>query len=153
MSQTIRLTSIQDTQKIAETLAARLSCGDVVTLAGDLGAGKTTFSQFLIQALSPHPVEVTSPTFTLLQTYPVTLADGTACELYHYDLYRIEHPSALIELGIEDALSHVALIEWPERLGDTRLPIALALSFTLTDDGARSVTIAGDNKRWSTISL
>ncbi len=153
MSQTIPLLSLADTQKFAENLAARLSCGDVVTLAGDLGAGKTTFAQFLIQALSPQPVEVTSPTFTILQTYQVTLAGGATCELYHYDLYRIEHPSALLELGIEDALSQVALIEWPERLGESRLPIALALSFTLADDGARSVTVQGDPKRWSDIAL
>ena len=130
-------------------LGSRLRCGDVVTLAGDLGAGKTTFAQFLIQSLSRAPVEVTSPTFTLLQTYPVTLADGVACELYHYDLYRIEHPSALIELGLEEAVSQVALIEWPERLGDARIPIALALSFTLADDGSRKVAITGDDARWS----
>jgi tRNA threonylcarbamoyl adenosine modification protein YjeE len=152
MRRMIPLTSLTDTQKFAENLAARLSCGDVVTLAGDLGAGKTTFARFLIQALSPTPVEVTSPTFTLLHTYPVTLADATLCELYHYDLYRIEHPSALIELGIEEALSQIALIEWPERLGDTRVPIALALSFTLADDGARSVTVQGDAKRWSELT-
>ena len=153
MSRSFTLSSLSDTQKFAEILASRLRCGDVVTLAGDLGAGKTTFAQFLIQALSPQPVDVTSPTFTILQTYPVTLVGDVACELYHYDLYRIDHTSALIELGIEDALSQVALIEWPERLGNTRLPIALALSFTLTDDGARSVTIEGDPKRWSDITL
>ena len=129
----------------------RMVCGDVVTLAGDLGAGKTTFAQFLIQVLSPSPVEVTSPTFTILQTYPIRLANGAECELYHYDLYRIEHSSALMELGIEDALAQVALIEWPERLGDARLPITLALSFQLTDDGAHSVTIEGDPKRWSDV--
>lgn len=151
MHHTIALSSLHDTQKFAQSLALRLHCGDVVTLAGDLGAGKTTFAQFLIHALSPTAVEVTSPTFTLLQTYPITLADGAVCELYHYDLYRIEYPSALVELGLEDALSHVALIEWPERLGATRLPIALALSFTLSDDGAHSVTIEGDDTRWSVL--
>lgn len=148
-STTTALNSLDDTRALAETLAARLRCGDVVTLAGDVGAGKTTFAQFLIQTLSATEVEVTSPTFTLLQTYPVTLKDGYACELYHYDLYRIEHESALVELGLEDAVSQVALIEWPERLGSTQLPITLALSFTLAKDGARSVTLMGDANRWS----
>lgn len=142
------LPTLDDTRKLAETVASRLRCGDVVTLAGDLGAGKTTFAQFLIEALSPIPVEVTSPTFTLLQTYPVELSDGTACELYHYDLYRIEHPSALAELGLEEAVAQVALIEWPERLAGARIPVALALYFTLANDGSRSVYAASNTDRW-----
>jgi tRNA threonylcarbamoyl adenosine modification protein YjeE len=151
MPTVFHLHSLRDTQKLAETLGSCLRCGDVVTLAGDLGAGKTTFAKFLIQLLSSSPVEVISPTFNILQTYPVTLGDGAPCELHHYDLYRIEHPSALIELGLEDALSQVVLIEWPERLGSSRLPIALALSFTLADDGKRSVTMSGDALRWSNL--
>ena len=149
MTKRIVLSSTTDTQKLAQTIGSRLRCGDVVTLAGDVGAGKTTFAQFLIQSLSANDVEVTSPTFTLLQTYPIALSDGSACELYHYDLYRIEHESALIELGLEDAVSQVALIEWPERLGRMQLPITLALSFTLAKDGERSVTLMGDATRWS----
>lgn len=136
--------SLEDAKKLAESLGSRLGCGDVVTLSGDLGAGKTTFAQFLIQALSPEPVEVTSPTFTMLQTYPVTLAEGSAQELYHYDLYRIEHPSALIELGFEEAFEHVTLIEWPERAEGMKLPVTLALAFLLREDGSRSVTLSGD---------
>ncbi|MDX2095430.1 MAG: tRNA (adenosine(37)-N6)-threonylcarbamoyltransferase complex ATPase subunit type 1 TsaE [Alphaproteobacteria bacterium] len=147
----LRLATPDATRELAQTIGRQLRCGDVVTLAGDLGAGKTTFAQFLIQSLSVQPVEVTSPTFTLLQTYPVRLADGAACEVHHYDLYRIGQPSALVELGIEEALAQVVLIEWPERLGGMRLPIALALSFTLADDGARYVTVGGDAGRWSAI--
>ena len=143
----MKIETLADTQKLAEMLASRLHCGDVVTLAGDLGAGKTTFAQFLIRALSVGEVEVTSPTFNLLQTYPVTLTDGNRCELYHYDLYRIEHPSALAELGFEDAVANVALIEWPDRLVGVNLPVTLALTFTLGDDGSRSVVIEGD-ARW-----
>lgn len=144
------LDSLDDTRKLAESIALRLCCGDVVTLAGDLGAGKTTFAQFLIEHLSPSPVEVTSPTFNLLQTYPIRLADGAACELYHFDLYRIEHPSALLELGIEEALQQVTILEWPERLGSMKLPVTLALCFSLHEDGARSVAIEGDT-RWNGI--
>ena len=137
--------SLEDTKKIAENLASRLLRGDVVTLAGDLGAGKTTFAQFLIQALSGVPVEVISPTFTLLQTYPVSLHSGEACELYHYDLYRIEHPSQLIELGLDDALHGITIMEWPERLEGVAIPVTLALSFSLDESGGHSiVTIMGD---------
>lgn len=139
-----KLSSLEITRKLAEMLAHRVRCGDVVTLAGDLGAGKTTFAQYFILALSPAPVEVTSPTFTMLQTYPVVLSDRSSCELYHYDLYRIEHPSALVELGFEEAVSQVALIEWPDRADSLQLPVTLALHFTLENDGSRSVSLTSD---------
>ena len=151
MRHTHSLLTRDDTKKLAENIARILHCGDVVTLGGDLGAGKTTFAQFLIQALSHEVVEVTSPTFNLLQTYPVRLNDGTSCEIYHYDLYRIEHPSALIELGLEEAVSQVALIEWPERLAGANIPVALALHFTLAEDGSRSVALSGDASRWGNL--
>ncbi|MFM9889378.1 MAG: tRNA (adenosine(37)-N6)-threonylcarbamoyltransferase complex ATPase subunit type 1 TsaE [Rickettsiales bacterium] len=138
---TLPLPSLGATRDLAERIAPQLRTGDVLMLAGDLGAGKTTFAQFLIHALSPVPVEVTSPTFTLLQTYPIRYGDGAAGELYHYDLYRIEHPSALAELGLEEATQHLTLIEWPERLGDARIQPTLALSFVLGHDANRSVTI------------
>lgn len=143
------LHSLDETRKLAESVASRLRCGDVVTLAGDLGAGKTTWTQYLVQALSPQPVEVTSPTFTLLQTYPVRLATGENCELYHYDLYRIDSPSALLELGLEEAANQLAIIEWPEKMGDRGLPVTLALSFTLGEDGSRCIAAEGDAARWS----
>ena len=142
------LKSLDDTRKLAEMLALSLRCGDVVTLAGDLGAGKTTFAQFLIRALAGQGVEVTSPTFTMLQTYPVSLADGTKEELYHYDLYRIDHPSALVELGLDDAFAHLTLIEWPERLENYSVDVAIELDFVLNTDGARRVQIRTHDARW-----
>lgn len=142
------LPTLDDTRKLAENLAPHLRCGDVVTLRGDLGAGKTTFAQFLIRTLAGEGVEVTSPTFTLLQTYPVTLGDGAVDELYHYDLYRITHPSALVELGLDDAFAHLTLIEWPERLENYPVKVALALTFALHPDGTRSVDIATEDARW-----
>ena len=143
-----RLTTLEGTSKIAKKLASRLMRGDVVTLSGDLGAGKTSFAQFLIHALSQQAVEVTSPTFTLLQTYPVILASGEACELYHYDLYRIEHVSQLVELGFEDALRAITIIEWPERLEGAKLPVTLALSFTLNESGDHFISAVGGDSRF-----
>lgn len=148
MVRALSLHSIDETRALAETLAPLLRCGDVVTVAGDLGAGKTSFAQALIQAMSLSPVEVTSPTFTLLQTYPVTLEGGAQAEFYHYDLYRIEHPSALVELGLEEALSGVTLIEWPERLAGYPLPVSLAVSLTLRNDGSRAVTLDSNHPRY-----
>ncbi len=138
MSDTVVLASLGDTRALAVRLAPSLRRGDVIALHGDLGTGKTTFAQYLVEALGGG-TNVTSPTFTLLQTYPVTLSDGP-CELYHYDLYRIEHARELAELGLDEAYNGLTLIEWPERLQDASA-VTLALSFRLTKDGSRTVTM------------
>jgi tRNA threonylcarbamoyladenosine biosynthesis protein TsaE len=68
----------------------------------------------IVAGLSPDLGDVPSPTFTLVQTYPVKLSDGPV-ELWHFDLYRLDRPDQVYELGIEDALAEgVSLIEWPE---------------------------------------
>ncbi len=101
------------TAGLARRLAPMLRTGDVVGLAGALGSGKTTLARDLIAALSGHDREVPSPTFTLLQTY-----DCDRLTVWHFDLYRIERPAEIFELGFEDALADgVTLVEWPERLG------------------------------------
>ncbi|MFZ4125995.1 MAG: tRNA (adenosine(37)-N6)-threonylcarbamoyltransferase complex ATPase subunit type 1 TsaE [Rickettsiales bacterium] len=151
----IALDSLQATHQLAVRIAKKLRRGDVLLLKGDLGAGKTTLAQGIIRALSRQPVEVTSPTFTILQTYPVTLPDG-ACELWHYDLYRIEHPSELQELGMDEAFEQgVSLIEWPERLGDALPPQHVAITLKLTGIGeGRLATIdaTGDaSATWSSL--
>lgn len=135
--QRLLLSHLNNTKAFAAKLAPQLIPGDIVFLAGDLGAGKTTFAQFLIHALAGEEVEVTSPTFTLLQTYP--LPEGG--ELYHYDLYRVEHESALTELGFEEALENITLIEWPQRLGRYPLAPTLVLLFAIGSDESRTVTI------------
>ena len=138
MGITVHLSTLDDTQELANKLAHRAKLGEVFTLTGDLGAGKTAFARFFIQALCGEATAVSSPTFNLLQTYPMP---NQPYEIWHYDLYRIEHPSALIELGLDEALQHITLIEWPDRLDDWRLPVAAALTFTLLPDGTRNVTI------------
>lgn len=124
-------------------MARALRPGDVVALAGDLGAGKTTFARALIAAFAaeagqPAP-EVPSPTFTLVQTYEFARAT-----IWHFDLYRIERPDDALELGIEEAFAGgIALIEWPERLGPL-LParrIEVRLAFGAAPD-ARRIEIA-----------
>jgi N-acetylmuramate 1-kinase len=116
------------TVALANELARWLKPGDVVTLSGDLGAGKTTFARALIRILTGDPdLEVPSPTFTLMQTY-----DGIAFPIVHADLYRIARPEELIELGWDDAKEGALLIvEWPDRGGRhipaDRLDIAFAI--------------------------
>ena len=112
-----RLDSPEATQALGASLAACLVVGDVVCLWGPLGAGKTTLARGLIRALTSPDEEIPSPTFTLVQTY-----EGSRLALAHFDLYRLNRPEEVDELGLEDATDQgAAVIEWPERLGD-RLP-------------------------------
>lgn len=104
----------KDTAKIAQDLAKRLPEQEIIFLNGDLGAGKTVFARALIRALCDAPnMEVISPTFTLVQSY-----ETPKTTIHHYDLYRIEDPEEIFELGWEDSMaSGITIIEWPERLG------------------------------------
>ncbi len=100
----------QDTRKIAEKIAKDLKAGDIITLNGDLGAGKTVFSKGIAGGLGVTE-EVTSPTFIIMQTYY-----GGRLPLYHFDVYRLEDPDELLETGAEEYLfgDGVSVIEWAE---------------------------------------
>ena len=106
----IRLEDNAATQRLGAAIAPLLQRGDMVALYGGLGAGKTTFSRGVISALLGPETHVPSPTYTLVQLY-----EADAFTLWHFDLYRIETPEALIELGWQDTADGVALVEWPER--------------------------------------
>lgn len=127
---------------LAAALLPLLRAGDVICLEGDLGAGKTAFSRHFIRTAVGEPVEVPSPTFTLVQTYDS--AAGLA--IWHFDLYRLTRPDEVFELGWEDVRAHgLALVEWPSRLG-TLLPadrLELRLAPIAGDDSARSVILTG----------
>ena len=129
----ILLPDEQATERLGEALAARLRAGDAVALFGTLGAGKTTLARGVLRGLG-FAGDVASPTFPIVQVYE------TRPPLWHVDLYRIEHPEELEELGLDDARADAALlIEWPERL--PRLwPDTLRLSLAIRPDGARALT-------------
>src|SRR5262245_3907103 len=141
---TVTLPDEEATRRFATDLAAALEPGDLITLSGDLGAGKTTFARALIRYLADdEAVEVPSPTFTLTQTY--TLPRFT---LVHTDLYRLAGSAELRELGFGDdaPAGAVTLVEWPDRasgfLPADRLDIALTLE-PRSGPGARSVRVTG----------
>ena len=136
---TIRLTLPDEaaTARLAEDIAAVVAPGDLIALSGDLGAGKTAFARAFIRALADDPEhEVPSPTFTLVQAYELERLSVT-----HFDLYRIGAPEELDELGLDEALDGIALVEWPEH-GD--LPVFPArLDISLAVDGpGRAATLA-----------
>jgi tRNA threonylcarbamoyl adenosine modification protein YjeE len=101
--------------RLAELVALVLQRGDVVTLAGDLGAGKTTFARALIRALmEDEEVEVPSPTFPIVQPYATR-----RLAVAHFDLYRLSGPDDLGEVGLDDAVrTGAAIVEWPDRAGE-----------------------------------
>jgi len=101
----------QDTAAIGRELGATLSAGDVVLLHGDLGAGKTAFVRGLAEGLGVDSQEVSSPTFTLVQEYR-----GGRLPLFHVDLYRLNDPREIDDLGLDEiAEDGVLAIEWAER--------------------------------------
>jgi len=122
----LELPDIAATESLAARIAPHLRAGQVIALQGGLGAGKTTFCRALISALLGAPTDVPSPTYTLVQTY-----DGPDFSIYHFDLYRLEDPSELDELGWEDTFDGLNLVEWPdkasERLPNWRMTISLEI--------------------------
>ncbi len=138
---TLDLPDAAATAALARAVAGRARQGDVIALSGDLGAGKTHFARAFIHALSGDEAEtVPSPTFTLVQVY-----ERTPAPVWHFDLYRLEQPEEVYELGFEDALAQgISLIEWPERLGPLlpRDRLDIALAFTENPD-ARLAALSG----------
>lgn len=136
---------LYEVQALAASFAPLLQRGDCLLLEGDLGAGKTEFARALIRALAnDDALEVTSPTFTLMQSYPVTLR-GEKAACWHVDLYRIEDPAELVELGLEDALEEgVLLVEWPGIAQTAFPPEALHITFAIEKDGKRRIELSGD---------
>ena len=123
------------TEQLGATLAARLRPGDVVGLKGELGAGKTTLARAILRAAAGDPdLIVPSPTFTLVEVYETP--GGT---YWHFDLYRLETPEQVFELGWEEARAGgIVLLEWPERLGPL-LPQHLSVVLEIDGDGRRAI--------------
>jgi tRNA threonylcarbamoyl adenosine modification protein YjeE len=140
---TVTLSDETATAELGSRIARGLAPGDAVLLKGELGAGKTTLARAIIGALGVEG-HVPSPTFTLVQSY-----QAQDLPVFHYDLYRIENPRELAELGIDDALEEGALlVEWPERGFPQRLAAdALMVTLTQANAGTREAHIAGP-ARW-----
>ena len=126
----------QETVALGAELASRLKRGDVVALSGGLGVGKTTLVRAILASLG-HEGEVPSPSFAIVQPY-----EDLDPPVWHVDLYRIEEPEEMAELGLDSALDEgVILVEWPERAGPAAWPEALRLELAAEPDGARRLTV------------
>ena len=132
----IQLRDAEATAAFGRALARKLHAGDVIALFGGLGAGKTTLARGVLEGLG-HEGDVASPTFPIVQTYQ---PPDTRLPVWHVDLYRIERPEELEELGLDEALvDGLLMIEWPERLpGLWRDTLSLRLEADET--GGRALT-------------
>jgi len=138
------------TEAFGARLASMVTAGDVITLAGPLGAGKTSIARGLLSALGLAG-EAPSPSFAIVQPYA---PPEVSIPVLHVDLYRIEDPGEIEELGLDEALADSLLVvEWPERAPDL-WPEALALTLTIEPDGSRAFTAevpAAWKARWRLI--
>ncbi|MEO7654086.1 MAG: tRNA (adenosine(37)-N6)-threonylcarbamoyltransferase complex ATPase subunit type 1 TsaE [Sphingomicrobium sp.] len=128
------LDSEQATSALGRAIAAKARAGDSICLSGPLGVGKTALARSIIGGLG-HRGEVPSPTFAIVQPY-----EALDPPIWHVDLYRIESPREIDELGLDEADRGLLLVEWPERAGDGAFPGALRLVLDFAGGDARSLT-------------
>jgi tRNA threonylcarbamoyladenosine biosynthesis protein TsaE len=135
------------TRSLAAQLGRLVAAGDVITLDGDLGAGKTCFVQGLARGMGLATRDVASPTFNIVKEHLPTRAGGL--RLYHVDLYRIAGASELDELGMETYLygDGVAAVEWMERFPSLSPPERLELRIAIEGPKQRTLTITGHGAR------
>ncbi|MBE7211882.1 MAG: tRNA (adenosine(37)-N6)-threonylcarbamoyltransferase complex ATPase subunit type 1 TsaE [Gluconacetobacter diazotrophicus] len=135
-----------ETERLGRALAAILRPGDAVLLEGPLGAGKSTLARALLRAACRNGrMEVPSPSFTLVQLYDGFDAAGEVLPVAHLDLWRLDGPGALNELGWDEALETGAvLVEWPDRLGVLRPADALEVALEPVFAAGAGKDAAGD---------
>ncbi|MDA8248513.1 MAG: tRNA (adenosine(37)-N6)-threonylcarbamoyltransferase complex ATPase subunit type 1 TsaE [Rhodospirillales bacterium] len=133
------LPSLAATESLAARVAAQARTGDAILLEGPLGAGKTAFARAFLRAAASDPaLDVPSPSYTLVQTY-----DTPRFRAHHFDLWRLDGPAALAELGWDDARADLVLVEWPDRLGPLRPDDALSVALAPAGEDRRRATLAG----------
>jgi len=133
------LPDLAATEALAANVASRTRRGDAILLEGPLGAGKTTFARAFLRAAADDPaLEVPSPSFTLVQSY-----DTARGPVHHFDLWRLDGPAALTELGWDDARADIVLVEWPDRLGNLRPADALTVALQPVSENGRRAVLSG----------
>lgn len=122
--------SLADTKKAAEYFSEFAKPGQCFALYGNLGFGKTTFTQYLIKVLNPKIETIISPTFNIIQTYSNDIA-----EIWHVDCYRLKSVDEFYDLGIDEAFSnYITIIEWPEIIEDLLPSDVIKIQFSKMGD-------------------
>lgn len=145
MTFAVRCPDTDATQAVAASLAAVLRPGDVILLEGDLGAGKTTFTQGLARALGVGEA-VTSPTFVLMNIYPT----DAGFDLVHVDVYRLDRLSEVVDLALPEMIEDgsVVVVEWGERAAAALSGEHLRVRIEADQDGERTVTLEPSGPGW-----
>ena len=151
---TLTLLHESDTQELAKQLAVGIQQlfqsgqRDLrIALLGDLGAGKTTFTRYLLKALG-HTGKVKSPTYALCEPYEIRI-NQHLIGLHHFDLYRMKYPTEWVDAGFKDTLSShgIAIVEWPEKAEGTLPPFDLEITLTANSDDSRNVHLRALNSQ------
>ncbi len=141
----INASSLSDTHQTAESVAETVKSGDLILLVGDLGAGKTAFTQGFGASLGVNEA-ITSPTFTLARTYQGSL------EIHHLDVYRIDQIEEVRDLALPELFegNSVTLVEWGDQIISALPKDHLEISFEYGEaDSARLITITANGSSWN----
>ncbi len=141
----LELSSLERTEAFGKILGEIVEPGDIVTLEGPLGAGKTALTQAIARGLGVDPrIYVTSPTFSLLHEYQGRIP------LYHMDLYRLTGEYEIESLGFSEYLygNGLTVIEWPERLGSLMPPERLHVTLAISGETSRTANLTGYGNLW-----
>jgi tRNA threonylcarbamoyladenosine biosynthesis protein TsaE len=136
--------SPNETHRLAKTIGKKIEHPLVICLSGDLGSGKTAFVQGLAEGLEvPAEYYITSPTFTLVNEYPGRLP------LFHIDLYRLEGPGDLEDVGLDELLSEQAVIaiEWADKISQGLLAEHLSIKIEIIQNRCRRINLIGYGHR------
>ncbi len=135
----LTLPDLDATGALAARVAAQARPGDAILLEGPLGAGKSAFARAFLRAASDNPaLDVPSPSYTLVQSYETRLGP-----VHHFDLWRLDGPEAVAELGWDELASDIVLVEWPDRLGALRPEGALEIALTPLGGTVRHAVLTG----------
>ena len=139
--------SVADTLRTARALAGNLGKGDIVALFGELGSGKTVFAKGIARGLGIRASDIISPTFVLIREYKGVIP------FYHFDLYRVNGPEDIMDLGYEEYLygEGLTVIEWAERLGYLLPAEVISVKLSIRGKKQRLFDFKAGNKRYKKI--
>lgn len=143
MEEVLLTKNIVETSEFAKRLSMKIKGGDVLLLYGDLGSGKTTFTQYLAAAIGIKR-KIISPTFIIMRSYDFPDDKRDLKHFYHVDLYRAQSENDIEGLGLIELLGkkeNILVIEWPEKLGSRTPKIATSLYFKYIDENTREIRV------------
>ncbi|EKE21898.1 MAG: hypothetical protein ACD_7C00096G0015 [uncultured bacterium] len=134
--------SADETRDLGKKMASNCKGGEVICLKGDLGAGKTTFSQGFLRELGAEGA-LTSPTFVVMKQYAIKKNVLNLKSIYHIDTYRVGSKD-ILDLGWEEIIKdkqNIVLVEWPEKIKDILPEYSIWINFEIVDEKSRKISV------------